>query len=230
MSENVTFTLAGAAAGARRTLPLAISTFAFGVVFGLLARRTGLSLAEAALMSALVFAGSAQFVVLELWKAPLPVATIILTALIVNLRYLLLGAALRPWFARLSALKAYGSVFLLADENWAMTMREFDSGGRDAAFLLGGGLAVYAGWLGGTLVGHTAGAAIADPARWGLDFAFTAVFTALLVGMWKGKSSLLPWAVAALVAVAAAQLLPGKWYILLGGLAGSLVGAIRRAD
>jgi predicted branched-subunit amino acid permease len=56
---------------------------------------------------------------------------------------------------------------------------------------------------------------------------FTAVFTALLVGLWKGKTDLLPWAVAAGVAVAAAQWLPGKWYILLGGLAGSLVGAWR---
>jgi predicted branched-subunit amino acid permease len=56
------------------------------------------------------------------------------------------------------------------------------------------------------------------------------MFLALLVGLWKGKADLLPWIVAALVAVAAAHWLPGKWYILLGGVAGSLAGVVRHAD
>ena len=81
-----------------------------------------------------------------------------------------------------------------------------------------------------TVVGQTVGTAIADPARWGLDFAFTAVFAALLVSLWRGKRDLFPWAVAAAVAVAAERWLPGKWYILLGGLAGSGAGAWRDAD
>jgi predicted branched-subunit amino acid permease len=68
---------------------------------------------------------------------------------------------------------------------------------------------------------------VEDPARWGLDFAFTAVFLALLAGMWKGRGDLVPWGVAAVVAVAASGLLPGYWYVLLGGLAGSLMGAVR---
>jgi predicted branched-subunit amino acid permease len=46
--------------------------------------------------------------------------------------------------------------------------------------------------------------------------------------MWKGKSDILPWAVAAVAAVAAHHLLPGQGYILLGGLAGSLAGVMRR--
>ena len=61
----------------------------------------------------------------------------------------------------------------------------------------------------------------------GLDFGFTAVFLALVAGLWRGRSDLLPWAVAAAVAVAGHLLLPGQWYVLLGGLAGSLVGAVR---
>jgi len=53
------------------------------------------------------------------------------------------------------------------------------------------------------------------------------VFIALLAGLWRGKGDLLPWIVAAAVAIAGAHLLPGKWYILLGTVAGSLVGAWR---
>jgi 4-azaleucine resistance transporter AzlC len=229
LEEAITFDLAGALAGARRCLPVALSVFAYGTVFGVLSRQAGLSLPETLLMSGLVFAGSAQFVALGLWAAPLPVGTLIVTTLIINLRHLLMGAALRPWFARLSPAVRYGSLFFLTDENWALTMGEYARGGRNGAFLLGSGLALYVAWLGAALAGQTLGGALQDPARWGLDFAFTAVFLALLVGLWKGKADLLPWAVAAAVAIAAARWLPGKWYILLGGLAGSLAGAMRRA-
>jgi 4-azaleucine resistance transporter AzlC len=194
-----------------------------------LARQAGLSPLEATLMSGLVFAGAAQFVALGLWTVPLPVVAIVLTTLVVNLRHVLMGASLRPWFARLSARKAYGSVYFMVDESWALTMRELAAGGRDVAFLLGSGLLLFGAWLASTLAGQLLGAVVRDPARWGLDFAFTAAFVALLVSMWRGRSDLVPWLVAAAVAVAAAHWIPGKWYILLGGIAGSLAGAMRDA-
>lgn len=228
--EGVTFTFSGALEGARRCLPIAISGFAIGLVFGVLARQAGVGVVETVLMSALVFSGAAQFLVLGLWATPLPVAAIAVTTLVVGLRHLLMGATLSPWFSKLGRLKAYGSVFFMADENWAFTMSGFSKGRRDAAFLIGGGLAMFLSWTTSTLIGRTLGGAMSDPTQWGLDFAFTAVFLALLVGMWRGKSDLLPWAVAAAVAVAAHAFLPGQWYILLGGLAGSLVGAVRNGD
>ena len=224
----ITFTRRGALEGAKRCVPIEISGLAIGLVFGTLAGQAGLGAWEAALMSALVFSGAAQFVVLGLWASPLPVATIVLATLVVGLRHLLMGMALGPVFSKLPPLKAYGSVYLMADENWALTMGEFAKGRRDAAFLLGGGLLMWVAWTGSTLIGGVFGSAVEDPARWGLDFSFTAVFLALVCGMWKGKSDLLPWTVAAAVAVAAHHWLPGQWYILLGGLAGSLAGVVRR--
>ena len=229
-SEKMTFTLAGALLGAKRAVPLAISVFAVGIVFGVLARQAKLSVVDALLMSGLVYAGASQFVALSLWTAiPFPVTTIILTTFIVNMRHLLMGASLRPWFAKLSLWKVYTSVFFMVDESWALTMSDFAKGGRDAGFLFGSGFTLYLAWVSSAVIGRTVGAWIQDPAQWGLDFAFTAVFIALLVGMWKGKSNLLPWVVAAVVAVAAAHLLPGKWFILLGGVAGSVVGAFTDA-
>ena len=230
-SEKMTFTLRGAMLGARRTIPIAISGFAIGIVFGVLARQAKLSVMDALLMSGLVYAGASQFVALSLWTTiPFPVTTIILTTFIVNMRHLLMGASLRPWFSKLSPWKVYITVFFMVDESWALTMSDFAKGGRDAGFLLGSGFILYIAWVSSAVIGRTVGAWIQNPAQWGLDFAFTAVFTALLAGMWKGKSNLLPWAVAAIVAVAAAHLLPGKWYILLGGIAGSVVGAITNAE
>jgi 4-azaleucine resistance transporter AzlC len=223
--QAILFSRAGFVAGARGMLPLNAGVFAVGLVFGVLARQAGLHLIEAVLMSALAFGGAAQFIALGLWTAPLPIETIIVTTLIVNLRHLLMGAAMRPWFATLAPWKTYTSMFVMTDESWALSMRELFAGSRDAAFLLGAGSTLWIAWQIATVAGYFAGGAIQDPAAWGLDFAFVAAFTALLVGMWRGRSDVLPWGVAAVVAVAGSHLLPGKWYILLGALAGSLVGA-----
>jgi predicted branched-subunit amino acid permease len=109
-------------------------------------------------------------------------------------------------------------------------MNEFAQGRRDAAFLLGSGLVMFVEWVSSTVLGCFLGEGIPNPASWGLDFVFVAVFLALLANLWKGKGDILPWIVAAAVAVASARLLPGAWYILLGALAGSIVGAVRHAD
>src|SRR5215470_13566054 len=98
MEEKATFTRRGLLDGTRMILPLALGAFTYGAVFGVLARQAGLSVLEALLMSGLVFAGASQFVALGLWTAPLPIVALISTTLIVNLRHVLMGAALRPWF------------------------------------------------------------------------------------------------------------------------------------
>ena len=225
--ERVTFTWAGVLEGARQMAPLAVSIFVYGLTFGVLAGQVGLSLLESLLMSVLVFAGSSQFAALGLWTAPLPVVAIVGTTLVVNLRHLLMGAAIRPKIEGLKGWQKYLSLFFLNDESWALTMGHFARGGRNGAFLLGTGLASCLAWPGSTVVGHMLGSVLANPEEWGLDFAFTAVFLGLIVGFWSGKRDILPWTVAAAVAVLAALYLPGNWYILIGGLAGSLVGGLR---
>jgi len=178
--DEVRFTRSGFISGTRQTVPLAAGVLAVGLVFGVLARQASLSLLEAELMSGLVFAGAAQFIALGLWGPSLPVTTIVLTTLIVNLRHLLMGAALRPWFASLSAWKTYSSMFLMSDESWALSMRELLGGSRDASFLPGSGVILWVAWVAATGAGFLAGRAIRNPAQWGLDFAFVAAFAALL--------------------------------------------------
>jgi 4-azaleucine resistance transporter AzlC len=217
-------------AGASTFVPVAISIAAYGVVWGVLARGAGLTLLEVMLMSGLVFAGSAQFVALDLWTvAPssLPIGPLVVAALIINLRYLLLTATLRPLFGPQDQFKGALTMFIVSDETWALTVGEMSRGTRgNVAFLIGAGLVAFAVWMASTVTGHVLGSAIDDPSKYGLDFAFTATFLALLLGMWKGKGDLLPWAIAALAAIVSAKLIPGSWYILIGGIVGSLAGAI----
>jgi 4-azaleucine resistance transporter AzlC len=213
--------------GMRLFTPLAISIAAYGVVWGVLAGQKGMSVLEVALMSGLVFAGASQFVALEMWTpGNLPILSIVVAVGIVNLRLLLMTATLRPLTAHLPLPRALAAMFVVSDEQWALTMAEVKKGTGSVAFLLGTGLFSWFSWMSSTVVGRLVGALIDDPARYGLDFAFTATFLALLLGMWRGRMDIVPWAVAALAAIAASRLIEGNWYIIIGGIAGSLAGAI----
>lgn len=225
--KETEFSRAGLAAGIRESVPIALGVFTYGIVFGVLAQQTSLGTAEAVLMSATVFAASAQFVVLDLWETPLPIVSIVVTTVAVNLRHLLMGASIQPWIERLQTEKAYGMLFFLNDESWGLTMRARSNGERDAAFLLGSGLIVFVAWVGSTALGVSVGALIENPTEYGLDMAFIAVYLALLVGVWDGRSDAVPVGVAAVTAVGASFTLPGNWYIIVGGLVGSVAGVVR---
>src|SRR5690606_36488375 len=142
-------------------------------------------------------AGASQFVALDMWAPDaLPIGAIVVAVTIVNLRMLLMTATLRPLAIGVSRPRALLAMHFVADENWALTMSELAKGRGSLAFLLGSGVLSWLVWLSATLAGRLLGSAIDDPARYGLDFAFTATFIALLLGMWRGKSDVLPWVVA----------------------------------
>lgn len=213
--------------GVTMFLPVAVSIASYGVVWGVLAGQKGLSVLEVLLMSGLVFAGSSQFVALDSWTpGALPVVSIVVATAIVNLRMLLMSATLRPLVAGLSWPKALATMFFVSDEQWAMTMAQMRKGEGSVAFMLGTGVLSWVAWVGATLLGRVLGAFIDDPVKYGLDFAFTATFLALLLGMWKGRSDLVPWLVGALAALLTASMVEGKWYIIVGGIVGSLAGAL----
>ena len=185
---------------------------------------------EVLLMSSLVFAGSSQFVAISMWANPVPVLAIVATTLLVNLRHILMGLTLRSWYVKLPAPLGFGSYFFMTDESWALTTIETQHQPFDAAFMLGAGLVVFVTWVGATVMGRLAGTVIPDPSSWGLDFAFASVFLALLVSLGRGKHirALIPWGVAAVVAIAGHRLLPGNWYVLLGAVSGALTGVVLR--
>jgi 4-azaleucine resistance transporter AzlC len=212
--------------GMQANIPLAVSAMAYGGVFGVLSGNQGVSWAEMLALDLLMFAGSAQLVMIEMWSAPIPVFAIGLAVLIVNMRYLLIGASLQPVFdGRPLWQKALG-MHLVADENWAVTIAAHRNGGTCPAFLVGGGLLLLAAWTASTIAGNLLGGQIMEPERWGLDFAFVAVFAALTMSLWQDRDDLLPWLVAAGLAVAGEHLLPGKLYIALGGIGGALTAVV----
>lgn len=226
MDLEVRYDLRGVLDGIIASWPIGVAVFTYGLVFGILSRQAGLNLFDAISMGALVFACASQLVVIGLWSDNLPVVSIILTCFAVNLRHLLMGAAIEPWFKNLSKAKIYFTLFFLNDESWALTLGRFAKGYNNCAFLLGSGLVIYVAFLSSTFLGQSATSSITNPETWGLDFAFTAVFLCIMMSLRRGKSDVIPWVVSAATSVLAAKFLPGKWYILIGAITGSGVYAL----
>ena len=221
------FTLQGVRRGAVGILPIIPAAVAFGLVYGVAAADRGMSLYEVALCCAVIFAGASQLVALELWRDPLPLGTLVLAVLIINLRHVLMGATAAPWFQGVARWKSYASLYVMTDESWGLAVADRRRGGTDAAYMLGAGACLWLFWLGSSVAGHGLHGLLRgfDPALFG--WLTTVFFVVLLASFWQGRGDILPWTVAALVALATKALLPGTWFILAGALAGSLLGAWR---
>jgi predicted branched-subunit amino acid permease len=218
--------LPGILVGIRRMAPLSLFVVVFGLAFGVAALSRGLSGIEAMLMSALVFAGASQFAALELWGPEIPLLPLIATTFAINARHLLMGAAIQPWLAHLPTAQRYGSVVIMSDSNWAMAAADYQKGETNVGMLVGGGIALWVTWLFGTLLGVLFGSGIEEPQRFGLDVIMGCFLLAMLVGGRRDSSMLLPWAAAALAALAAMAWLPDHAHVIVGALAGGLVGLL----
>ena len=221
------FTARGVRRGAVETAPLAAFVIPFGIAFGVAASAKGISPDISVFMSFAIFAGASQFAVIDLWHAPLPLATLALTVLAVNGRLIMLGAALAPWLLKIPAGRRFAALLLLNDSNFAYAMATRDRAEMDAGILFGSGVIMWVLWAMSTAVGALAGSMAGDLSRFGLDAVMVAYFAAVIVGQWKGRADLAPYLTAAAVAVAGTYVLPPGWHIIAGALAGGIVGVWR---
>jgi 4-azaleucine resistance transporter AzlC len=224
---QIVFTRHGVRRGARAALPITVAMLPFGLVIGVLGAANGLSLAENALMSALVFAGAAQLLALSLWSDPAPILAAALAALVVNIRMAPMGAALAPWLDRLRGLKLWGSLATLVDHSFALSVAEQRAGGRDAGFLLGCGLAIWLVWIVTVVVGHAAGEWVRLPPGHAFYFASIACFVSILVTLWRGPArDATPWLFAAGLALLIPRTgLPAPFPLMIASLSGAALGA-----
>ena len=215
--------------GAWAMLPLLPGIAAFGMAVGTVAARKGFTLFDVILMNATVYAGMSQIIVLESWPERLTSAAVLSAGLVagmVSLRFLLIGASLRPWLGNEPAGRIYPMLYLLTEPNWILSMRYRAQGGDDPAYFVGSGVITWIVWVLSAAPGYWLGASVGDPRVFGLDLIMPAFFAAMLVPLWRGPRKATGWAVGAGVAVAADMLLGGWWYVLAGALAGCIAGGL----
>lgn len=228
--ETATFSWRALVRGMRDGIPFGVSSIVYGLGFGVVASAAGLTVVEAAAMSALVFSGTAQFGVVQAWSASLGYVAAFVTVLVTNIRYVLLGAALRPWLGALPARISLPALLTLVDGSFARAMAARAAGERDVGGLIGTSIISWLGWVGGTVGGYGVGLLIANPRRFGLDFVVISFCASALALMWKGRAQTLPVAAALAASYACDRLIGGTWAVIAGALAAALAGAFLYRD
>lgn len=212
--------------GIRDELPILVGVLPFGMIYGVSAISAGIPASIAQAMSGIVFAGSAQFVIVQLIAAGTPSLVVILTAFIVNIRHLLYSASVSSYTHRLHPLWRWLLAYLLTDEAYAVTILHYQQPGDEKQrqwYFLGTGLALWTTWQLSTAAGIFLGGHI--PASWSLDFTSTLTFIALVVPTLKDRISTTVALTSALTALLV-MALPLKLGIAIAALVGIAVGLV----
>jgi 4-azaleucine resistance transporter AzlC len=205
--------------GCRAVAPLFLGVVPFGLVYGVLAIANGIPAAAAMAMSSIVFAGSAQFLLAQLFAVGAPWLVMVASVGLVNLRHALYSASLAPKLGHLSPGWKAALAYFLTDEAYAATLPRLEGapGPHRHWHVLGAGLGLWVSWQLSTAAGIALGAQI--PRELPLDFALPVTFIAIVVPMIRSRAAVTAAAVAAAVALATAG-----WPHKLGLVASALTG------
>lgn len=211
-------------AGLLAVAPLALGGIPFGLIYGVLAVKAGLPPGLAIAVSAIVFAGSAQFMITQLVTAGTPGWLIVASVMTINLRHALYSADLARKLAHLGPGWKSVLAYLLTDEAYAASLARFadpEPAPHRHWHLLGAGLGLWLVWQAASVAGVLLGSRI--PAGWSLEFAGTLTFIAIVVPLLRDRAILAAMAVAGVVAVAA-NALPYKLALIVAAAAGIAAG------
>lgn len=213
---------------------MVLGYLSIGFAAGVVERAAGLSVLEVLLISTVLYAGSAQFVAAAMIAAASPAAAIVVTVFFVNLRHLLLSAALAPALARLPPWANALIGAQLTDETFVVAWNRVASGGQlSGAWMAGLNLAPWSAWGFANVAGALVGEAVGDTHSLGFDFALAAMFAALAVlqltasGDAAERRRARAFAVAlvaAVLSIGVALVLPGNWNVIVATLAAATLG------
>jgi 4-azaleucine resistance transporter AzlC len=215
--------------GVRALLPMMLGVAPFGVIYGVVALQSGIPPLAAFLMSSLVFAGSAQFLLAQLVGVGAPALLMVGAVGLINLRHALYSASVAPILHALPRRWKLLLAYLLTDEAYAAAIPHLLAEPRSPQahwILFGAGFALWFGWQLSTLAGVLVGTQL--PADLGLDFALPLTFIAIVVPLIDSKARLVATLVAGAVAVTLAPL-PYKTGLFAAALAGLAAGAFMQS-
>ena len=211
--------------GIQRGFPIFLGYVPLGFAYGVLAVQSGIPPIPAVLMSLFVYAGAGQFIAVGLWGAGMPAVSIIFTTLIVNLRHLLMSAALAPWLAPFSR---FGQCLIgwgLTDEVFATHSSAMGRGEKATMPLACAvNFTAHGGWILGSFLGVVARDFLPDPKFLGLDYALPAMFLALLTPLCRERLYTLIAILSGVLSVGLVLVGAGRWNVILATLVSATVG------
>ena len=211
--------------GMRLAVPVVLGYLPVGFAFGVLAVKAGLTPLGAGLMSYFVYAGSGQLIAAGLLATGISPANIVLTTFVVNLRHLLMSAAMTPYLKTWSKpLQAWFS-FEMTDETFAANLGRFAVAGVSKGEVFGLNTTAHLGWVIGSVTGALFDSAIGDVKPLGLDFALPAMFIALVIPHFYIPRRLLAALSGAFLSVIFALYGAGQWNVMLATICAATLAA-----
>jgi len=173
------------------TLPVFMGYLFLGIAFGVLLSSKGYHAGWALLMSTTIYAGSMQFVAIDLLTSPFNLINALIVTLTVNARHLFYGLSMLDKFKISGKLKPY-MIFSLTDETYSLLCStEPPEGINKKWFMFFVAILDQSYWILGGLIGNIAGTVFTfDPT--GIDFAMTALFIVIFVEQWEGTKHHIP--------------------------------------
>ncbi len=210
--------------GALNTSSLIIGILPWAIVIGAAMVSAGLTPPQALAMSVLVYAGSVQLALLPLLTAQAPFWVMLLSALVINLRYVIYSASLAPHFNRLPLGWRTLLSYLSTDGIFAIYLARYAESVQDRDkhwYYFGGAITLWAAWQAFIAIGVFGGTLI--PASWSLEFAASLGLIALIV-MQTHDAAILCGALAAAFMTLFGPALPLNLGLLVAALVGVVAG------
>ncbi|MDT2523545.1 MULTISPECIES: AzlC family ABC transporter permease [Enterococcus] len=168
--------------GVRACLPTIMGYLGIGIAMGIVGKSAHLAIWQIFLMSTLVYAGSAQFILCGLLLLSAPILSIVFTVFLVNLRHLLMSLSVAHYFKDDSLLNGMAIGTLLTDESYGVLMTTLAQEKKVSSnWMHGLNITAYLVWILSTVIGALLGNFIPDPTIFGFDFALTSMFLGLFL-------------------------------------------------
>ncbi|HIZ53483.1 AzlC family ABC transporter permease [Enterococcus eurekensis] len=168
--------------GVKACVPTILGYLGIGFAMGVVGKGIGLSVFQIFLMSLIVYAGSAQFIICGMLAIQAPISSIIVTVFFINLRHFLMSLSVAPYFQKAGLLENIGIGSLLTDESYGvLTTYTRQNRPISVPWMNGLNLLAYAVWVVSTVLGGILGRFISSPENFGLDFALVAMFLGLFL-------------------------------------------------
>jgi 4-azaleucine resistance transporter AzlC len=206
--------------------PIVLGYLPIGLTFGVLGQNAGLSSFNTLAMSLLVYAGSSQLVAAGMFAAGAPAASIILTTFVVNLRHLLLSAAVAPFLKGWHRGELAAFAYQLTDETFALHAARFPSSVPGKAEVFAVNVTAQLAWLAGTGLGVALGRVITDVEPFGLDYVLPALFIALIVLQIERRIQIGVIIIAGSLSVGLSILGVDQWNVIVATTIGATIGVI----
>ncbi|TZE81017.1 AzlC family ABC transporter permease [Calorimonas adulescens] len=214
--------------GMRSAIPVVIGYIPIGFAYGVLGAANGLTVMEVVSLSLFVYAGSAQFIAINLLSTGVDIVTIVSTIFIVNLRHLLYSTSLSSYMKKIEHHHIPLLSFFITDETYAVSVTDFQNGRKpDSAYFYQLFLTSYTAWVISSLAGALSERLLMTSGlNWGLDYALPAMYIALLFMQLVGIKKFIVAAFSGALSIALIYLIPGNFNVIIAALSGAFMGVM----